>query len=141
MKNWHWKANIEYAFMEVISEAHAEKTGLGSPILEKLLGDMFGLVIESYSKRITTGIYAPSTDGKAWFDVSLAIKDAKYALSCASGVGAKLDVSEIALHHMVKAQQLQPVRPLDSSSMYGAIRDESGFDFFTDLSKRRDGGD
>jgi 3-hydroxyisobutyrate dehydrogenase-like beta-hydroxyacid dehydrogenase len=129
------------SFMEVISEAHVfvEKTGLGSPTLEKLLSDMFGPVIESYSKRITTGIYAPASDGKAGFDVSLAIKDAKHALNYASRVGVKLDVSGIALDHMVKAQQLQPGRPLDSSSMYGAIRYESALDFFTDLCKKRDG--
>jgi 3-hydroxyisobutyrate dehydrogenase-like beta-hydroxyacid dehydrogenase len=107
------------SFMEVISEAHvfAEKTGIGSPTLEKLLGDMFGLVIESYSKWITTGIYAPAPDGKAGFDVSLAINDARHALNCASGVGVTIDVSGIALDNIVKAQQLQPGRQLDSSSM------------------------
>jgi len=47
--------------MEVISEAHvfAEKTGLGSEILETMIGDMFGPVAHSYSKRLTTGAYAP----------------------------------------------------------------------------------
>lgn len=131
------------SFMEVISEAHvfAEKTGLGSSVLEKLLGDMFGPVIESYSKRITTGVYAPAPDSKAGFDVSLAIKDARHALNCAKGVGAKLDMSETALNHMIKAQQLHSGRPLDSSSMYGAIREEAGLDFFTELCKKRDCSD
>lgn len=129
------------SFMEVISEAHvfAEKTGLGSPILEKMLSDMFGPVVESYSKRITTGMYAPALGGKAGFDVSLAIKDAKHALNCANVAGTKLDVSEVALSHLEKAQSLQPGRSLDSSSMYGAIRTEAGLDFFTDLCKKRDG--
>ncbi|KAI2615832.1 6-phosphogluconate dehydrogenase [Hypoxylon sp. NC1633] len=129
------------SFMEVISEAHVfvEKTGLGSAILEKMLGDMFGPVIESYSKRITTGVYAPAPDGKAGFDVALAIKDAKHALNCADAAGARLETSEVALRHMETAQKLQGNRPLDSSSMYGAIRTESGLDFFTDLCKKRDG--
>ncbi|KAI1370857.1 6-phosphogluconate dehydrogenase [Hypoxylon crocopeplum] len=129
------------SFMEVISEAHifAEKTGLGSPILEQMLGDMFGPVIESYSKRITTGRYAPAPDEKAGFDVSLAIKDARHALNCAKSAGTRLEVSEVALRHMETSQKLHGDRPLDSSSMYGAIRTEAGLDFFTDLCKKRDG--
>lgn len=129
------------SFMEVISEAHvfAEKTGLGSAILETMLSDMFGPVLESYSKRLTTGIYAPPPGGKAGFDVKLAIKDAKHALNCANQVGTKLEVSEVALRHMEKATTLvESDRPLDSSSMYGTIRTESGLDFFTELCKERD---
>lgn len=126
--------------MEVVSEAHvfAEKTGLGSPILETLIGDMFGPVLESYSKRLTTGAYAPAPDGKAGFGVELAMKDARHSLTCAKKVGMRLEVSEVALQHMEKATQLQKGRPLDSSSMYGTIRSESDLDFFTDLCKERD---
>lgn len=129
------------SFMEVISEAHvfAEKTGLGSAILETMLGDMFGPVLESYSKRLTTGAYAPAVDGKAGFDVQLAIKDAKHALNCAKEANTKLDVSEVALRHMETARTLVGDRPLDSSSMYGTIRTEAGLDFFTEHCKKRDG--
>ncbi|KAI1206323.1 6-phosphogluconate dehydrogenase [Annulohypoxylon truncatum] len=129
------------SFMEVICEAHvfAEKTGLGSDILEKMLGDMFGPVLESYSKRLTTGAYIPPPGGKAGFDVQLAIKDAKHALNCAQEAGTRLDVSEVALSHLEKARNLMGDRPLDSSSIYGAIRTESGLDFLTDLCKKRDG--
>lgn len=128
------------SFMEVISEAHvfAEKTGLGSAVLENMLIDMFGPTIGSYSKRLTTGAYAPAPDGKAGFDVALAIKDTCHALSCAMAADGKLDTSEVALAHMLKAQELQTGRPLDSSSMYGAIRVDAGLDFFTDFCKERD---
>lgn len=128
------------SFMEVISEAHvfAEKTGLGSAILETMIGDMFGPVLESYSKRLTTGAYAPEANGKAGFDVSLAIKDARHALKCAETAGARLQVSEVALENMTTATTLQKGRPLDSSSMYGTIRHDAGLDFFTDLCKERD---
>lgn len=39
--------------MEVISEVQvfAEKVGLGTDTMEKMIGDMFGPVAESYSKR------------------------------------------------------------------------------------------
>ncbi|KAH8678953.1 6-phosphogluconate dehydrogenase family protein [Tricladium varicosporioides] len=128
------------SFMEVISEAHvfAEKTGLGSNILETMIGDMFGPVLESYSKRLTTGAYAPAPNGKAGFGVELAMKDAKHALSCAKVAGTRLEVSEIALAHMAKANEFAAGRPLDSSSMYGTIRMDAGLDFFTDLCKERD---
>ncbi|KAF1845298.1 6-phosphogluconate dehydrogenase [Cucurbitaria berberidis CBS 394.84] len=128
------------SFMEVISEAHvfAEKTGLGSEILEQMLGDMFGPVIESYSKRLTSGNYAPPPNGKAGFDVSLAIKDAKHALNCAEAAGTRIKVSEIALSHLERARELQPQRPLDSGAIYGTIRSEAGLDFLTDLCKSRD---
>jgi len=40
--------------MEVISEVQvfAEKVGLGTATMEKMIGDMFGPVAESYSKRL-----------------------------------------------------------------------------------------
>lgn len=128
------------SFMEVISEAQvfAEKTGLGSVVMETMIGDMFGPVLESYSKRLTTGAYAPAADGKAGFDIALAIKDAKHALDCADKAGMRLEVSELALKNMSTAVELQKGRPLDSSSMYGTIRNNAGLDFFTDICKERD---
>lgn len=131
------------SFMEVICEAHvfAEKTGLGSAVLEKMLADMFGPVMESYSKRVTTGAYAPPLGGKAGFDVQLAIKDGKHALNCAEAAGTRLEVSEVALRHLEKARDLVNDRPLDSSAIYGAIRTEAGLHFFSELCKKRDGSD
>ena len=80
------------SFMEVICEAHvfAEKTGLGSTVLEAMITDMFGPVLQSYSKRVTTGAYAPAPTDKAGFDVQLAIKDAKHALNCAAAADFQL---------------------------------------------------
>lgn len=130
------------SFMEVLSEAHvfAEKTGLGCEILETMVGDMFGPVLESYSKRLTTGNYAPAPGGKAGFDVALAMKDARHALNCAKAAGTRLEVSEVALKHMEEARAFVPEseRPLDSSAMYGTIRRDAGLDFLTDLCKKRD---
>lgn len=134
------------SFMEVLSEAHvfAEKTGLGSSVLESMVGDMFGPVLLSYSKRLTTGNYAPEPNGKAGFDVELAMKDARHAKNCAAAAGARLQVSEVALDNMEKAYNSVgrgpggQGRPLDSSSMYGTIRAEAGLDFLTDLCKERD---
>ncbi|WQF78933.1 Putative 6-phosphogluconate dehydrogenase, NADP-binding, 6-phosphogluconate dehydrogenase, domain 2 [Colletotrichum destructivum] len=131
---------VVVSFMEVLSEAHvfAEKTGLGSPVLENMVSDMFGPVLESYSKRITSGSYAPPPDGKAGFDVALAMKDLRHALTCAKDAGTRLETCEAALRHMEKAREFETERPLDSSSMYGAVRLESGLDFYSDACKERD---
>ncbi|TQN68113.1 hypothetical protein CSHISOI_07378, partial [Colletotrichum shisoi] len=74
---------VVVSFMEVLSEAHvfAEKAGLGSPVLENMVLDMFGSVLESYSKRVTCGLYAPPPQDKAGFDVALAMKDLRHALT------------------------------------------------------------
>ncbi|PLB53900.1 6-phosphogluconate dehydrogenase [Aspergillus steynii IBT 23096] len=131
---------IVVGLMEVLSEAHvfAEKTGLGSEILEAMIRDMFGPVAASYSARITSGAYAPAPGEKAGFDVALAIKDTRHALACAEGVGVKLDVAEAASGHLQLAKETQGQRALDSSSMYGAIRVLSGLDFLSDVIKKRD---
>ncbi|TDZ38063.1 Glyoxylate/succinic semialdehyde reductase 1 [Colletotrichum spinosum] len=131
---------VVISFMEVLSEAHvfAEKTGLGSSVLENMLSDMFGPVLETYSKRITSGSYAPPPDGKAGFDVALAMKDLKHALNCAREAGTRLETGEVALRHMQAAREIEATRPLDSSSMYGALRTEAGLDFFSDACKERD---
>ncbi|KZL78354.1 6-phosphogluconate dehydrogenase family protein [Colletotrichum incanum] len=131
---------VVVSFMEVLSEAHvfAEKTGLGSPVLENMISDMFGPVLESYSKRITSGSYAPPPDGKAGFDVALAMKDLRHALTCAKDAGTRLETCEAALRHMEKAREFEIERPLDSSSMYGAVRLEAGLDFYSAACKKRD---
>ncbi|KAI4604342.1 hypothetical protein KJ359_000477 [Pestalotiopsis sp. 9143b] len=129
------------SFMEVIAEAHVfgEKTGLGSEVVGQTLGELFGPVVDSYSKRLTTGAYAPGPGGRAGFDVALSIKDARHALNCAQNAGAgSLGASEVALKNMEAARELQPGKPLDSSSMYGTLRVAAGLDFYTDLCKARD---
>ncbi|TVY36001.1 Glyoxylate/succinic semialdehyde reductase 2-like protein [Lachnellula occidentalis] len=125
------------SFMEVISEAHvfAEKTGLGSEIMESMIANMFG------PQETDDGGICAAPDGKAGFDVELSMKDARHALNCAKTAGMKLQVSEVALENMGKAAEFGKTlggRPLDSSSMYGTIRQDAGLDFYTDLCKERD---
>lgn len=78
---------------------------------------------------------------KAGFDVTLAIKDAQHAINCAKAAGSTLPVSEIALQNLLAAQEYGKVhdqRSLDSSSMYGILRENAGLDFLTDQIKFRD---
>lgn len=48
---------ITAALMEVVAEAHvlAEKTGLGSDMLEELIGENYGVLMKSMSVRMTGG--------------------------------------------------------------------------------------
>lgn len=127
--------------MELVAESHvfAEKTGLGSEAMEKLLEQQYGTLALSMSRRLTTGAYMPPHGERPWSDLQLAIKDVSHGISCASAAGATLPVAELALNHLTEASHQG--RPLDSSSMYGALRVQAGLDFATDLVKRRDAKD
>lgn len=145
--------------MEIISEAHvfAEKTGLGTEIMESLIQENYGSLAHTMSKRLTTGAYEPPRgrvfpcqldavdlqllDGKPWSDLNLAIKDVGHGIACAKKAGTRLKVAEVALDHLKRAKQhadSDGERMLDSSSMYGIIRQDAGLDFETELVKRRD---
>ena len=82
------------------------------------------------SFRLTTGAYAPEHGTHPGFAISLAIKDAKHAISIANDHDMRLNVSEAALGHMLNARSYAGEN-LDSSAMYGTIRHESELPFWT----------
>jgi 3-hydroxyisobutyrate dehydrogenase-like beta-hydroxyacid dehydrogenase len=127
--------------MELVAEAHvlAEKTGLGSAPLEELLKENFGPVIHTDSIRMTTGVYAPPKGEMPWSEVSLAIKDVGHGVKMAKEHGFKLPAGELALDHLreAKAWGDREGRTLDSTSIYGIVREEAGLDFETDFVKRK----
>ncbi|KAI0805165.1 NAD binding domain of 6-phosphogluconate dehydrogenase-domain-containing protein [Xylaria sp. FL0064] len=129
--------------MEIIAEAHvfAEKTGLGADVLERLLELNFGTVAHSDSIRMTTGVYMPGKGEAPWSDLNLALKDVGHGVDCAKQVGVSLKVGNVALEHAKRAKLYSDEngqRPLDSSSLYGIVRQDSGLDFRTDYVKKRD---
>ncbi|KAL4965659.1 NAD(P)-dependent oxidoreductase [Aspergillus stella-maris] len=128
---------ITLNLMEAVGEAQvfAEKTGLGTAAMEELIGESFGGVAGGYSKRLTTGIYAPPLETRPGFGVSLAIKDAEHALSMAKGVNAKLPGTETA-HRNMRAARDYAGECLDSSSMYGVLRMEAGMPFWNEVSRQ-----
>ncbi|KAK6956757.1 hypothetical protein Daesc_002037 [Daldinia eschscholtzii] len=130
--------------MELIAEAHvfAEKTGLGSTALERLLELNFGTVAYSDSVRMTTGVYVPGKNQAPWSDLDLALKDVGHGVDCAARVGVQLEVANTALEHLRRAKEYSEKngrRRLDSSSLYGVVREDAGLDFRTDLVRKRDG--
>ena len=80
--------------------------------------------------------YGPAPDGKAVFGVELAMKDARHALKYTNDAGTRFEDLEVALAHMETASKLAASigrRPMDSASMYGALRQDAGLDSFTCL--------
>jgi 3-hydroxyisobutyrate dehydrogenase-like beta-hydroxyacid dehydrogenase len=138
---WHNKLTIQrnilvISFIEVISEAQlfAELTGLGTEQLEQFIGSMFGPVLDSYSKRITTGAYAPPLDTPG-FAAALASKDAKHALSIAEKHGARIPTLETALSRLTAAREYAG-ESIDTAAVYGTARREAGLPFWSANSRQ-----
>ncbi|KAL4977360.1 NAD binding domain of 6-phosphogluconate dehydrogenase-domain-containing protein [Aspergillus desertorum] len=128
---------ITVSLMEAVSEAQvfAERTGLGTGVMEELIGEAFGPVAGGYSKRLTTGAYAPPLDSRPGFGVSLAIKDAKHAFDIAKENSVELPGLEVATENMVSAREYAG-ECLDSSSMYGVLRQKAGMEFWNGKSRK-----
>ncbi|PYH99662.1 NAD(P)-binding protein [Aspergillus ellipticus CBS 707.79] len=123
--------------MEAVGEAQvfAEQTGLGTGPMEELIGEAFGPVAGGYSKRLTTGVYAPPLDSRPGFGVSLAIKDAKHASTMASDHNVELPGLKVSLDNMEAAREYAG-ECLDSSSMYGILRQKAGLEFWNEKSRK-----
>ncbi|BCS02702.1 NAD(P)-dependent oxidoreductase [Aspergillus luchuensis] len=130
--------------MELVAEAQvlAEKSGLGSEVLEGLLEEQYGPLLTSMSKRMTGGFYLPERGQRPWSDVNLAIKDVSLGVSCAEGAGTDLPVARVVLDHLREARGYaeENGRALDSSSMYGVLRERAGLAFESERVKQRDAG-
>ncbi|RDW90640.1 NAD(P)-dependent oxidoreductase [Aspergillus mulundensis] len=128
---------ITLNLMEAVGEAQvfAERTGLGTAAMEELITESFGAVAGGYSKRLTTGIYAPPLNTRPGFGVSLAIKDADHALSIANKTNTKLPGLELASNNMRAAREYGG-ECLDSSSMYGVLRMQAGLPFWNGSSRQ-----
>ncbi|KAE8364309.1 hypothetical protein BDV27DRAFT_115615 [Aspergillus caelatus] len=123
--------------MEAVGEAQvfAERTGLGTGPMEELISEAFGAVAGGYSKRLTTGAYAPPLESRPGFGVSLAIKDANHAFAMAKEHNVELPGLKVAHENMVAAREYAG-ECLDSSSMYGVLRQKAGMTFWNEKSRK-----
>ncbi|KAI1867738.1 uncharacterized protein JN550_006879 [Neoarthrinium moseri] len=136
------------SLMQVVAEAHvfASKAGLPEATLERLLELNFGPVAYLDSVRMTTGVYCPGRGGAPWSDLNLAIKDVGHAIEIADKKGVSLKAGKAAFEGLGKAKEWAngegkvdgTDRTLDSTSLYGIVRQESGLDFESDLVKASD---
>lgn len=85
--------------------------------------------------RLTTGAYAPPLDSRPGFGVSLAIKDARHAMNMAEEQGVKLPGLALARKNMEDARDYAG-ECLDSSSMYGTLRQQAGLEFWNEKSRK-----
>lgn len=147
--------------MEAVGESQvfAERTGLGTGPMEELIGEAFGPVAGGYSKRylydffprpalrprriikanllnrLTTGAYAPPLESRPGFGVSLSIKDANHALNMAKDHNVELPGLQVSQKNMEAAREYGG-ECLDSSSMYGILRQKAGMEFWNEKSRK-----
>ncbi|KAF2869717.1 hypothetical protein BDV95DRAFT_608557 [Massariosphaeria phaeospora] len=128
--------------MYLLSEAHtlAEKAGLPAAVLESLVEQNFGAYAHGVSARMTGGAYFPAEGQAPASGLGLAIKDVGHGVSVAMGVGMQLKAGELSVAAMEEARVFGGAvgRELDSSSVFGVVRQRAGLEFATEEVKRRD---
>ncbi|KAF9871125.1 6-phosphogluconate dehydrogenase family protein [Colletotrichum karsti] len=123
-------------FLEAISETQvlAEQNGIGMTAMEELIFEVFGPVLGSYSRRLTSGSWAPK-EGAAGFAVSNTIKDAKHALRVANDLGVRMPALDIATNNMLSARAFGGEN-LDGAALYGTLRSQAGLPFWSENSRQ-----
>lgn len=123
-------------FLEAIAEAQvlAEQNGIGTDVMEDLIFENFGPVLGSYSRRLTSGSWAPK-EGTAGFLVSNTIKDANHALRVANGLGVRMPALDIATNNMLSARAYGGEN-LDGAALYGTLRSQAGLPFWSENSRQ-----
>ncbi|KAL2827824.1 3-hydroxyisobutyrate dehydrogenase [Aspergillus cavernicola] len=133
---------ITAGMMELVAEAlvFAEKTEIGNDALQSLIEEQYGALLFTMSKRMTEGHYLPQRGERPWSDLQLALKDVGLGVDCAEKAGTSLPVAEVVLKHLGEASQYGEAagRALDSSSMFGVLREHSGLEFESEKVKERD---
>jgi 3-hydroxyisobutyrate dehydrogenase-like beta-hydroxyacid dehydrogenase len=128
--------------MYLISEAHtlAEKSGLPSSVLESLIEQNLGTYAHGVSKRMTSGAYLPATGQAPQSSLELGIKDVQHGVDLARSKGMKLDVGEAYVEAAREAKQWsnENGRALDSSSVFGVVRERAGLGFENGVVQERD---
>jgi 3-hydroxyisobutyrate dehydrogenase-like beta-hydroxyacid dehydrogenase len=114
--------------VETLSEGLtvAETSGLGVDNLHKFIETMFPGPYTAYSTRMRSGDYYKREE--PLFAVDLARKDARHAMELAKSSGTELRAVAVADKHLAEVKEHMGERG-DISSIYGAVRKESGLDF------------
>ena len=154
--DFEYRNIVTVNMMEAVGESQvfAERTGLGTGPMEELITEAFGAVAGGYSKRyvaaiflhplilictddirLTSGAYAPPLESRPGFGVSLAIKDADHAFAMAKEQNVDLPGLQIARDNMAAAREYGG-ECLDSSSMYGILRQKAGMEFWNEKSRK-----
>ncbi|KAL0261801.1 hypothetical protein SLS55_003233 [Diplodia seriata] len=135
-----------FNMIEALSVGHtlAEKSGLGTDNLHQFIETMFPGPYTAYSNRMRSGDYYKREEVslldplqrvgltfqslQPLFQVDLARKDARHALSLAESSGAKVRAVEVIDSHLEGVQKACGAKG-DVAGIYGAVRQESGLPF------------
>lgn len=130
-----------------IAEAHvfASKTGLPASTLERLLELNLGAYAHLTSQRMTSGVYCPGPGQAPWSDLDLALKDVGHGVDTAEKRGVVLHAGQATMEALKGAKGWAQRnggdggrRRLDSSSLFGAVREENGLEFESEAVRERD---
>lgn len=128
--------------MYLICEAHtlAEKSGLPSLVLESLIEQNLGTYAHGVSKRLTSGAYLPAVGQAPQSSLELGIKDVQHGVDLARSKGMRLDIGEAYIEAAKEAKEwsTERGRVLDSSSVFGVVRNRAGLPFENEVVKERD---
>ncbi|KAF2034938.1 NAD(P)-binding protein [Setomelanomma holmii] len=124
---------ITAGLMSLLSEAHvlAEISGLDADILHSLVSENFGPYAASVSERLISGAYCPAPGVALRSGLELGIKDVGHGVALARGKGWKLEVGEMYMRDAGRAKAWgdERRRRMDSSAVYGVVRERAGLDF------------
>jgi 3-hydroxyisobutyrate dehydrogenase-like beta-hydroxyacid dehydrogenase len=127
--------------MLLLSEAHvlAANAGLPSSALDELVAHNFGDYASGVSLRLTQGAYCPAPGDLPRSGLELGIKDVGIGVAMAESGVLTVGDAYLEAARDAKAWGDDRARRMDSSSVYGVVRQRAGLEFETDLVKARDG--
>lgn len=135
---------ITAGLMMLMSEAHtlAEVSGLPASTLHALVEHNFGAYAAGVSERLVSGAYCPAKGEAPRSGLELGIKDVGNGVQLARDAGIRLGVGEMYLEAAGEAKTWgdKSGRRMDSSAVYGAVRERAGLGFETGVVKARDAG-
>ncbi|KAJ5669149.1 hypothetical protein N7462_010219 [Penicillium macrosclerotiorum] len=108
----------------------AEKSGLGTDSLHQFFEAVFPGPYVAYSNWMRSGDYHKRDE--PLFAVDLSRKDARHALDLAAKSGATMKGMVLADQYMAQVKERMGARG-DLASIYGAVREESGLEFYNDV--------
>lgn len=133
---------ITGGFMYLLSEAHvlAAKTGLPADALEALIEQNLGSYAHGVSKRLTSGVYCPAKGQSPYSGLELGIKDVGHGVNMGKDADVRMRVGELYLDAAKEAKAFgdETGRKMDSSSVYGVVRQRAGLKFETEIVEKRD---
>ena len=134
---------ITAGLMYLLSEAHtlASLSDLPASTLHTLIEHNFGNYAAGVSERLITGAYCPALGEAPRSGLELGIKDVGHGVNLAKEKGMELRLGEMYLEAAGEAKKWgdERGRRMDSSSVFGAVRERAGLGFESEIVGERDG--